>query len=197
MHLPLRVPLFFALLALCGLSTMGCTPIVRDRTLPPSIRSVVVPMAYNRTSEPGFEERLTVAVQEEFDADGRLTRARSVRDADAIIRLYITDWETSAFALDGDGFPMAQEHAVRVHIHIQENIPGRPMIGQARVVDENFIIGVDTRSTTFIPEPRRKEELARRLARNIVREVITGEFEGVEAKSTPRRSPVTTSRSNP
>lgn len=174
---------FFCLLILLPIGATliaGCQPIVRERTLPPSIRTISVPMAFNRTAEPAFEEYLTIAVQEEFDYDGRLKRARRTQDADAIIRIFITDWDTSTFALDADGFPVAQEHAVRVHIHIFENIPGLPMIGEPRVVDEIFIFHADPRATTFDPEPRRRDQFARALARSIVMEVITGEFEGLD-----------------
>lgn len=175
-------------LALCAMAFSACRPVVRERTLPPSIRAVSIPMAFNRTAEIGFEERLTIAVQEEFDADGRLLQARRLRDADAIVRIFVTDWETMTFALDSDGFPTAQEYFVRAHIHILENIPGRPMIGPARVVDELFVFNADPRTTTFDPEPRNKEELARRMARTIVREVITGEFEEADPGRAPTRA---------
>lgn len=173
--------------ALCAMAFSACRPVVRERTLPPSIRTVSIPMAFNRTAEIGFEERLTIAVQEEFDADGRLLQARRTRDADAIVRMFVTDWETMTYTLDSDGFPTTQEYFVRIHIHILENIPGRPMIGPARVVDEFFVFNADPRTTTFDPEPRDKEELARRMARTIVREVITGEFEDDVPRRTPAR----------
>lgn len=184
-----RFYILVVLLPFAATLLSACQPVVRERTLPPSIRSVTVPMAVNRTSEPAFEEYLTVAVQEEFDFDGRIRRARNIRDADAIIRIYITDWETSSFAIDADGFPTAQEYALTVHVQIRENIPGRPMIGPSRVINEVYVFNADTRTTTFVPEPRRREELTRRLARTIVREVITGDFTGVELQG-PAGAPI-------
>src|SRR5690606_13916043 len=91
-------------LAVIFMLLTGCATIVRERTLPPSIRSVYVPMAINRTAEIGLEERMTVAVQEELLADGRIEQARLAREADAIVRMAIVEYERVGFTFDSDDF---------------------------------------------------------------------------------------------
>lgn len=165
----------FFLLAVALFSLAGCTPIVRDRTLPPSIRAVYVPMIVNRTAEPGLEERMTVAVEEEILADGRLDLVPK-KKADATIKITLVDFETAPQRFDGDGFPTNQEYRVLAEMEIIENIPGRPTVGGKRQVRTNHGFSADTRTTGFDSEPRVKERLVRQFGKDIVLEIITGNF---------------------
>lgn len=189
-------PLLAAAAALLLATATACAVIVRERTLPPSIRVIHVPMADNRTAEPGLEEELTKAVQREFMADGRLDQARQLSEADAVLRLSIVEYEVPAFSFDADDFPTVQEYRVRVNIRIEENIPGRPMIGGQRRVDVRLPFNADPRTTTFDPEPRNRERLIEQLARAVVLEVIAGEFEGMDDPP-PTNRPARTSISIP
>lgn len=157
----------------------ACTPLVRDRTLPPSIRTVHVPMILNRTSEPGLEERMTVAVQEEILADGRLRLATS-READAILRIYLTDFQNRPSSFDVDGFATNRVYEVTANILVEENIAGRPKIGDYRPVLATHFYNADPRRTTFDPEPRTMEELHRIFAREVVLSLLTGELDPEE-----------------
>ena len=151
----------------------GCTRIAPQRTLPASIRTISVPMAINRSAEPGIEEMVTVYVQEEFLADGRLDLQRH-NDADAIIEVEIRDWVASPQGFDGDDIVTSQSFDVETRIRIIRNIPQKPLIGEERVLETSWFRNSDQRGIGFEPEPRAKEEAIRRLARDIVREVITG-----------------------
>ena len=64
--------LLITLLAILLLGCSACMRIPRQRTLPPSIRSLSIPVFINRTAEPQLEDDATVFAQEEFLADGRL-----------------------------------------------------------------------------------------------------------------------------
>lgn len=154
----------------------GCTPVVRARTLPPSVRTVYIPMVENRTSEPGLEERITVAIQEEILADGRLEIVRE-RSADAIVPITIRQFDTVPVTLDADGFGTLKEWRVEADFDILENIPGRPRIGERRKVEVRHVFSDDTRIVNFNPEPREKEQLARVFAQRFVLELMTGEFD--------------------
>lgn len=160
---------------LLGLFAAGCTPISRDRTLPPSIRAVHVPMIVNRTAEPGLEERLTVAVQQELLADGRL-RLVSEKESDAIVRVTLTDFSTVTTSLDPDDFATGQLYELTANLIIVENIPGRPTIGGTRKVFVTHGLNNDPRSVSYDPEPRQMEVLARNFGRSVMLEVLTGEF---------------------
>ncbi len=154
----------------------ACAPLVRERTLPPSIRTVHVPMIVNRTSEPGLEERIVVAVQEEIMADGRL-RLENRRRADAHVRIFLTEFSDRPLVFDVDGFPTNRFYEIRGDILVEENIPGRPQIGDFRPVRAEHYYDADPRRTTFDPEPRSKEEIYRKFAREVVLQLLTGELE--------------------
>lgn len=165
---------FFALLALGFLMT-ACTPVVRVRTLPASIQSVHVPMAINRSAEPGLSENVTKAVQREILADGRLDLT-SARNADAIIELTIQNFRVETQQLSGDDFPSNQIYVMETSMRIRENVPGRPTIGGRRVVNTRSGFSQDTRFTSFSPEADDKEELYDSAARGILFELLTGDF---------------------
>ncbi len=173
-----RLLSLLALVALTVLAATGCTPVVRDRTLPPSVRSVHVPMIVNRTQQPGLEERLTVAFQRELLADGRLDVVKETK-ADAIVRMTIDNFDDYPAALDADGFGVSRQWDVRARMEILENIPGRPSIGGVRKIKARWVSNDDSRTTTFTPESREIEELATIFGREALLELITGEFEEI------------------
>ncbi len=154
----------------------ACSPVVRDRTLPPSVRSIYMPMIDNRTSEIGLEERLTVAAQEEFLADGRLDLVRE-DEADAIVDVTLRQFQVTPLALDSDDYATAKMYRLETTFRIKENIPGRPSIGGRRSFMTQYFFNDDPRTTTFNPEPDEKAELARVFSRQLVLEVITGQFD--------------------
>lgn len=175
-RLPVRVT-FSLLMIVCvtALALGGCARVPRERTLPPSIRSVSVPMFVNRTAEPGLEEIATVATQREFLADGRLNLVRQ-EEADAIIRVTLTEFEAPGASFDSDDFPRMTRMVLTARVEILQNIPTEPVFGGPRVVVAREVTSSDKRRITFEPEPRARDRLAERLAREIVREVLTGRY---------------------
>lgn len=172
----------------------GCSPIVRERTLPPSVRSVYIPMIKNRTAEPGLEERFTVAVQKEFLADGRLNVVRE-KEADAILDVTLLNFDRVPQSFDSDNFATSVSYELTTAFEIKENIPGRPAIGGRRKFNTAHFASTDTRVTSFEPESVWMERLAEMFARQMVLEVITGEYEStsfspeaLEAESMEPRS---------
>lgn len=165
----------------------GCTPLARARTLPPSVRSVYVPMIVNRTAEPGIEERFTVAMQEELLADGRLMLVKE-KDADAIVRVTLLQYEEEAETFDEDDFPTRRTITVDAHMIVEENIPGRPPIGVVRKIKAKTGYNADPRTTTFVGEPSVREGLASTFGRVAVQELITGEFDTGDEHSAGTRN---------
>lgn len=169
---PIRLFCVFAALAVAMVAS-SCTRVSRERTLPPSIRTVDVPMFVNRTAEPAIEEDATIFTQEEFLADGRLDLVRE-GEADAIVSVELTDFQELATSFDSDDFPRRTRYSVTADVRIYQNIPGRPQYGPRRTV---------TASRSFINDPRRltydtkgdgQELVLRDLSRRIVRDVLTG-----------------------
>lgn len=167
--------LLVPILCIALMLVVGCARVPRERTLPPSIRAVTVPVFVNRTAEPGLEELATVATQREFLADGRLRLVRQ-EEADAIIRVTLTEYEAPGASFDTDDFPRMTRLELTARIEILQNIPDQPVFGGPRTVVAREVSVSDKRRITFEPEPRARDRLLQRLAREIVREVLTGQY---------------------
>jgi len=157
------------------LGTASCVKVSRERTLPPSIRNVAIPMVINRSAEIGIEEDATVYIQREFLADGRLEVTGEDR-ADAII--FVTVKRFNDRVVDfGDGrFPRQVELDMIADVYVVRNEVGHPRIGPNRQVNARAIGRVDARRSTFEPEPVRRERLMKAFARQVVLEVLTGDM---------------------
>jgi hypothetical protein len=158
----------------------GCTPLVRQRTLPASVRSVHVPMIVNRTAQPGLEERMTVAVQRELLADGRLRVVRR-QEADAIVQIELRDFDRVGFSFDADDFPTTQMLRVEATMEIRENIPGTPLIGGRRLIIVEQPYDADTRSIFYNALPDSLDFFYEGFGRQIVQELLTGDYSGVDS----------------
>ncbi len=181
----------FSMLLLMFGGMIACSPLVRERTLPPSIRSVYIPMIINRTQEPGLEEELTEALQWEVMADGRLNVV-SKKHADATIEVILTGFNDYPFNLDDNDFGVVKVWELRGMIYVYENVPGRPIVGEPRDFTLEYGFNDDPRTTTFDPEPRQKEKLADLFAKTAVLEILLGgddeELEDKVIRTNPRRS---------
>ncbi|MDK2971863.1 MAG: hypothetical protein PWP23_1618 [Candidatus Sumerlaeota bacterium] len=170
-----QVPPFLAALAL--IVVLGaCTRVSRQRTLPPSIRTVHIPMIINRSAEPGLEEDATRLVQKEFLADGRLELARNPREADAILEITIKDFLDDPVSLDSDDFTRRLQLTIEADVRIVQNIPGKPVFGGSRKVISTTTYTNDKRRINYTPEPEGKALALQRFAQLIVREVLTGSY---------------------
>jgi hypothetical protein len=161
-----------ALILLLG----ACTRVSRQRTLPPSIRVVHIPMILNRSAEPGLEEDATRMVQKEFLADGRLELARDPRQADAILEITIKDYLDDPVALDSDDFTRRTRLTIEADVRIVQNIPGKPVFGGARKLTSTTTTTNDKRRINYVPEPEAKDAALQRFAQLVVREVLTGAY---------------------
>ena len=62
-------------------------------------------------------------------------------------------------------------------LEVEENVPGRPLIGGIRKVLATQSYNADTRTTTFNGEPYEREILATNFGRVATMELIAGEFD--------------------
>lgn len=156
-------------------STVGCSITSRQRTLPPSIRTIAVPVAVNRSAEAGIEEELTILAQKEFLADGRLDLA-AASDPDAWVEITIVEFDDSPVAYDSDGLPRLNRVEVEAEVRILRNLPGKPVFGGVRGVRSSATYNNDTRRITYEPKSVGRTLALKALARHVVREVMTGTY---------------------
>jgi len=94
--LPRRVGVRLLVMLSAALALVSCGVTPFQRTLPDRVRRVYVPVAVNKTVEPGLEEIVTRAFQEEILRDGRLELVQKAK-ADAVVKVTILEYaETSA-----------------------------------------------------------------------------------------------------
>ncbi|MGF1574012.1 MAG: LPS assembly lipoprotein LptE [Sumerlaeia bacterium] len=166
---------FLATLLIC-LTLSACATVSRERTLPPSVRSVYIPMFVNRSAEIGIEEDATVLTQKEFLADGRLDLATK-RNSDAYVIVTIKEFDTDGISFDTDEYPRRLRQTIRAEVQVLKNKPGRAPYGPSREVTASRTYNSDKRSISYTPEPWATEILLQEFARQIVLEVITGRLD--------------------
>jgi len=163
------------LCAILLILSSACTAVPRARTLPPSVRTVYVPLAVNRTAEPAIEERFTQFLQEEILADGRLQLTQR-KKADAFVEVEFTRLDRSANRFGDNHFGSHIRGILEARVAIIQNVPGRPKIGGYRPIRGRAYQNADARSTTFEPEPDFIDKLLRDLAREAMIEIMTGDY---------------------
>ncbi len=141
----------------CGYSTRSL--------LPSHLRTVAVTPAENATAQPGLGEDLTDALVVYFNADRNL-RVTNLEAAHLVITARIETYSRSAASYTGEQEVSAYELLVgaRVQAHDQ-------------VRDEEFYSGSPSVRMTYNPAALTEEQAGReavnRLAREIVRQVLT------------------------
>ncbi|MBN1867518.1 hypothetical protein JW916_09525 [Candidatus Sumerlaeota bacterium] len=103
-RLPEIAPRFLAVLILsaAALALSACSQVVPyRRTLPDWVRRVYVPMAVNKTTEPGLEELVTNAFAIEIEADGRLEVVQKSK-ADLIAQATLYDYRERSAGFESD-----------------------------------------------------------------------------------------------
>ena len=100
------------LLSLLALSLLfvGCTGYQLGSNLPESIQTVSLTVE-NKTLEPSIEVETMKSLRAEVQNDGRLA-LRSESDADAVLKVTLTDYKLSALAYDREHGTLAREYRV-------------------------------------------------------------------------------------
>jgi hypothetical protein len=164
-----------ALLAL--LAATACERVAPIRTLPSWVRGVYIPVFKNKTFDPALEETATKLTAEAFLADGRVDIVPK-SDADLTVVVEITKWDERASGTSGDKITDRNEYSLTASIKLFEPFdadkPGaEPLADLGRIkVDTEF--NIDARSTFYVAEPDRKEQLLRALADQVLYRTING-----------------------
>lgn len=168
----------FLTLACVMLAATSCERIRPVRTLPSWVRGIYVPIAMNKTTEPGLEEVLTREIQHQFLADGRVD---IVKKGEADLQLVTVIKSYSVMIDDVDSDDIARRHKVFILADVllfdptvdPYNTDERP-IAKLRELNTEFLMNADPRSTNYIIEPDAREGAMGMLARQVVFETING-----------------------
>lgn len=164
----------------------GCqTAVPRFRTLPRNYQTIYIPMVENQTFEPAIEETATRLIQEEFMADGRLRVTRR-EDADIVVQCRLKRFDRRVASREGDDFPQSDQVSIVADILVFERGAAEPF-GVFSNVGATQVFLSNTRQSLVRVEPDWKHQLLSNLAREVVVQVITGDYSG---QSLPQQQPV-------
>jgi hypothetical protein len=148
----------------------GCAGYRLGSMLPPGIRSVSVPIAENRTSEPMIENEITRAIIAEIQRDGSL-RLLPSNEADAELRVTIRHHEMTPITFRTDTRSEPDEYRLRVEAEFQLVRTGSDEI----IAEHPAAVGESTvrlAGNFGFAKQVALPEAARDLARDIVRKLV-------------------------
>ncbi len=107
-----NIHLFSGLVATLLLA--GCMGYQLGGTRPEGVETVHVAPVVNATTEPAIELQVTEALRQRIQFDGRLKLRNSADNADAIIKVTLTDYKLSAIAFRDDLKTTAEQYRLRI-----------------------------------------------------------------------------------
>ena len=155
------------------LATTSCGRLAPHRTLPSWVRGIYIPMIENQTHEPGIETLATRLTQEAFLLDGRVDVVGE-DDADLVLKITIDRWESQTSGTSGDKIATSDRITVGAGARLYRHIKDLEPVADLGSITQSEPFMVDTRSSSFVPEPRRRELLLEKLAEEIVHQTVSG-----------------------
>jgi hypothetical protein len=165
MTLP-RLSLWITLLSLTFLAA-SCRVTPYQRKLPEWVRRVYVPMALNKTTESGLEERVTHAFIQNLLEDGRVEPFQRGR-ADAVVKLTLVSYSSEPYVFTSDD--VAADTALNLLVNLQLFEPNdlENPFAEARNVRASFGYNSNYRSTTAMTLTQAREHLSERAGQSLV-----------------------------
>lgn len=161
--------LLFAALLGCGYHFVG-----GGSALPEGIKKVGIPLAINRTFEPGIEDVLTKALVEEFKNDGRLKVVPN-EEADLILYSEIVSFQTLPLSFEKD-LVTAYRVIMKVDFKLEDK-KDKKVIWTEKGMEST--LKADYRPTSDIAATRdAKDEAIRKTCKDISQDVISRIHEG-------------------
>ena len=162
------------LVATSGLLGCGYHLAGRGSTLPPSVRSVGIPIFDNRTSRPDLEQRVTEHVIDEFTTRGRVRILPGEEGADAVLRGTLFTYTTTPVVLNPEGRATRYEILITARVVLSE-----PATDAIFWEDDHFLFkrqyNVPEVSLTFVDqEIVAIDDVATDFARSVVTSILEG-----------------------
>ena len=169
-----RRALLALLLAAAGFLACGYHLAGRGSTLPPTVRSVGIPIFDNRTSRPELEQRVTEHVVDEFTTRGRVRILPGEEGADAVLRGTLFTYTTTPVVLNPEGRATRYEILITARVVLSE-----PATDKVFWEDDHFLFkrqyDVPEVSITFVDqEIVAIDNVATDFARSVVSSILEG-----------------------
>ncbi|MEW6556892.1 MAG: LptE family protein [Elusimicrobiota bacterium] len=184
--LPLLFTIHYSLFTVfTGCSTAPYTP--APQVLPQNIRKVAIETFKNSTVYYGMEEKLTIAITNEFIRDGRLAVTNSA-EADAILRGEITRYVLEPLTYDENHVVKEYKLWILVDIVLIDRAKNEVVL-QEKNLEGNYRFFV-ANLPGGITEEQAREIIWEKLSRSILRRTVEGfgSVTGISEKKVPPKT---------
>jgi len=141
------------------------------RVLPAEIERVYVPMAKNKTYEPGLEELITNGFTTELLADGRLELVRK-RQSDAVIQVTVEEYNERTRKFESDDIERSREISLILKAELFDRDDLENPFAHTEEIPVKLSYTSDYRSSYAELDVDARERLARETGRRLLMAVM-------------------------
>ncbi len=162
--------LALALLTL-ALALGGCKTIPFQRSLPQWVKRVYIPMAENRSFEPGLEEQITSAFTQEVLSNGELDVTQKSR-CDAVVKIIIKEYKERSDDFASDDIESYREVVAVLAVELYDPSDEKNPFGIVEDFEVDMRYRSEFRSSRATTYSDARDEFAERCGLHLVRAVL-------------------------
>jgi hypothetical protein len=163
--------LVLTLLAL-ALPLAGCKTTPFQRSLPQWVNRIYIPMAENRSYEPGLEEKITSAFTEEVLSHGELEVTQKNR-CDAVVKIIIKDYRERSDDFSSDDIESYREVVAVLAAELYDPSDEKTPFGVVEDFEVDMRYRSEFRSTRSTTASDARDEFTERCGLQLMRAVLS------------------------
>ncbi|HNY28623.1 MAG TPA: LPS assembly lipoprotein LptE [Candidatus Sumerlaeota bacterium] len=149
----------------------GCKTTPFQRSLPQWVNRIYIPMAENRSYEPGLEEKITSAFTEEVLSNGELDVTQK-NHCDAIVKIIIKDYRERSEDFSSDDIESYREVVATLAAELYDPSDEKTPFGVVEDFEVDMRYRSEFRSTRSTTTSDARDEFAERCGLQLMRAVL-------------------------
>ncbi len=166
-----RYSILVLLLVALALPLVGCKTTPFQRNLPQWVNRVYIPMAENRSFEPGLEEVITSAFTQEVLSHGELDVTQKNR-CDAVVKIIIKDYRERSDDFSSDDIESYREVIATLAVELYDPSDLNTPFGLVEDFEVDMRYNSAFRSARSITSSDARDEFAERCGLQLLRAVL-------------------------
>jgi hypothetical protein len=154
-----------------ALPIVSCKTTPFQRSLPQWVKRVYIPMAENRSFEPGLEEQITSAFTQEVLSQGELDVTQKNR-CDAVVKIIIKDYKERSDDFTSDDIESYREVVAVLAAELYDPGDEKTPFGIVEDFEVNMRYRSEYRSTRSTTASDARDEFAERCGLQLMRAVL-------------------------
>lgn len=159
-------------LTLLALALAGCKTTPFQRSLPQWVNRIYIPMAENRSYEPGLEEKITSAFTEEVLSHGELEVTQKNR-CDAVVKIIIKDYRERSDDFSSDDIESYREVVAVLAAELYDPSDEKTPFGVVEDFEVDMRYRSEFRSTRSTTASDARDEFTERCGLQLMRAVLS------------------------